>query len=109
MFNLSVRWSILRLLFYPRRTFLYKPKCCCFNSKRSISFESKQFIATAIFKESQNNYRAFIKELNAHIKKDFTIKLPVNLDGTPNYDYMSKYITRIKKQCLNCFEALKDV
>jgi len=77
--------------------------------KESISFESKQFIATAIFKESQNNYRAFIKELNAHIKKDFTIKLPVNLDGTPNYDYMSKYITRIKKQCLNCFEALKDV
>lgn len=77
--------------------------------KESISFESKQFIATAIFKESQNNYRAFIKELNAHIKKDFTIKLPVNLDGTPNYDYMSNYITRIKKQCLNCFEALKDV
>lgn len=60
--------------------------------KTDISFEAKQFIATAIFKESQNNYRAFIKELNAHIKRDFVIKLPANDDGTPNYDYMSDYM-----------------
>ena len=77
--------------------------------KESISFEAKQFIATAIFKESQNNYRAFIKELNAHIKKDFAIKLPANTNGTPNYDYMSRYITRIKKHCTNTFDALQTV
>ena len=63
--------------------------------KESISFAAKQFIATAIFKESQNNYRAFIKELNAHVKRDFAIKLPANTDGTPDYDYMSKYMISI--------------
>ena len=66
--------------------------------KKDISFEAKQFIATAIFKESQNNYRAFIKELNAHIKRDFVIKLPSKVDRTPDYDYMSAYISRIKRE-----------
>lgn len=66
--------------------------------KTDISFEAKQFIATAIFKESQNNYRAFIKELNAHIKRDFVIKLPANDDGTPNYDYMSDYMKEANKK-----------
>lgn len=66
--------------------------------KTDINFEAKQFIATAIFKESQNNYRAFIKELNAHIKRDFVIKLPANDDGTPNYDYMSDYMKAANKK-----------
>lgn len=66
--------------------------------KTDISFEAKQFIATTIFKESQNNYRAFIKELNAHIKRDFVIKLPANDDGTPNYDYMSDYMKVANKK-----------
>ena len=65
--------------------------------KETITFEAKQFIATAIFRESQNNYRAFIKELNAHIKRDFTIKLPTKNDGTPDYDYMSNYMKNIRE------------
>lgn len=66
--------------------------------KTDISFEAKQFIATAIFKESQNNYRAFIKELNAHIKRDFVIRLPANEDGIPDYDYMSNFIKAVNKK-----------
>ncbi|MCI8404061.1 MAG: type I restriction endonuclease subunit S [Clostridia bacterium] len=77
--------------------------------KENITFEAKQFIATAIFKESQNNYQAFIKELNAHIKKDFVIKLPAKTDGTPDYDYMTVYISEIKKKSLHAFEALQAV
>ncbi len=65
--------------------------------KKDISFEAKQFIATTIFKESQNNYRAFIKELNAHIKRDFKIKLPVDIKGDPDYNYMTAYIKEIYK------------
>ena len=65
--------------------------------KTNISFESKQFIATAIFKESQNNYRAFIKELNRHVKTDFKIKLPIDKQGNPDYDYMGKYIKSIRQ------------
>lgn len=77
--------------------------------KENITFEAKQFIATAIFKESQNNYRAFIKELNAHIKRNFVIKLPVNTDGDPDYDYMTAYISKIKKQSSHTLEALQAI
>ncbi len=70
----------------------------------NISFEAKQFIATAIFKESQNNYRAFIKELNAHIKRDFSIKLPVKTDGTPDYEFMERYMIRIADATKNSIE-----
>lgn len=77
--------------------------------KEDITFEAKQFIATAIFKESQNNYRAFIKELNAHIKRDFVIKLPTTVDGTPDYDYMTEFISKIKYQSSNTLTTLQAV
>lgn len=71
-----------------------------------MSFNVKQFIASAIFVESQNNYQAFIKELNAHIKRNFTIKLPVTLHGVPDWDYMEQYMERLQKkieQIIACF------
>lgn len=39
--------------------------------KWDMSFEVKQFIATMIFRESRSYYKAFIDELNRHIKTDF--------------------------------------
>ncbi len=66
--------------------------------KEDITFEAKQFISSAIFKESQNNYRAFIKELNAHIKRDFEIKLPTTASGKLDYTYMSNYMRAIKEK-----------
>lgn len=75
--------------------------------RENITFEAKQFIATAIFKESQNNYRAFIKELNAHIKRDFVIKLPVIDSDTPDYNFMTKYIRNIKDKAFNLINLLK--
>lgn len=74
--------------------------------KKDIDFEAKQFIATAIFKESQNNYRAFIKELNAHIKRDFAIKLPANANGTPNYEYMSDFMKTVNRRATHTIEQL---
>ena len=71
-----------------------------------MSFNVKQFIASTIFVESQNNYQAFIKELNAHIKRNFTIKLPVTLYGVPDWDYMEQYMERCQKkteQIIACF------
>ena len=52
---------------------------------KEMDFYAKQFIASAIFVESQNNYQAFIKELNAHIKRDFKIKLPIDKTGEPDW------------------------
>lgn len=70
-----------------------------------MSFNVKQFIASTIFVESQNNYQAFIKELNAHIKRNFKIKLPVISEGVPDWDYMEQYMQQMQKkaeQLINC-------
>lgn len=63
-----------------------------------MSFNVKQFIASVIFVESQNNYQAFIKELNAHIKRNFKIKLPVTSEGRPDWDYMEQYMEQLQKK-----------
>jgi len=61
--------------------------------KERISVEMKQFICTLIRNESLNNYMAFARELNAHIKKDFIIKLPIMVDNenTPVIDAEKKW------------------
>lgn len=77
--------------------------------KKKLTFEAKQFIATTIFRESQNNYKAFIKELNAHIKRDFAIKLPVSSNEEPDYDYMSKFMeerTLIAQKTINYMSTI---
>ena len=45
--------------------------------KVPLSDYTKLFIATLIRNECKIKYQAFGRELNAHIKKDFTLKLPV--------------------------------
>lgn len=75
--------------------------------KKDISFCAKQFIAAAIFKESQNNYRAFSKELNAHIKRDFSIMLPACTDGTPDYQFMSDYMAVILERAGQTLQGLR--
>ncbi len=69
--------------------------------KFNLSFLCKQFIATVIFRESQNNYQAFIKELNAHIKRDFVIKLPIKSKDSIDFDFIELYMTKIKMQAEN--------
>ena len=61
--------------------------------KERMSVEMKQFICTLIRNESLNNYMAFARELNAHIKKDFIIKLPIMVDNenTPVIDAEKKW------------------
>jgi len=76
--------------------------------KTEITWEAKQFISTSIFIESQNNYRAFIKELNSHIKRDFSFKLPTIKKGVPDYAYMTNYIKGIRENVSNSFDILKS-
>ena len=56
----------------------YRRKFLC-----QITPNYKLFIATLIRNECKIKYQAFERELNAHFRKDFTIKLPVkhNADG----------------------------
>ena len=60
--------------------------------KWDMPFEVKQFIATMVFKESQTYYKAFVDELNRHIKTDFSFWLPVTSKGTPDWSYMERYM-----------------
>ena len=52
----------------------------------------KLFISHMIRFVSASNYKAFARELNAHIKTDFVVKLPVKDDNKPDYNFMSNYI-----------------
>lgn len=68
----------------------------------------KLFIATLVRNECKIKYQAFGRELNAHFRKDFTIKLPVKCDSNgivydethefsddgyiPNWEWMDSYM-----------------
>lgn len=60
--------------------------------KITMSFNVKLFLSVMIFKESRTYYKAFIDELNKHIKTDFSFYLPVDKFGVPDWDFMDKYI-----------------
>ena len=75
--------------------------------KINLSFLCKQFIATIIFRESQNNYQAFIKELNAHIKRDFIIKLPIKSKDEIDFDFIELYMAKIKMQAENFLSSVR--
>lgn len=77
--------------------------------KWEMSFEVKQFISIMVFKESRTHYKAFIDELNKHIKTDFSFYLPVDDKGNPNWKYMESYIKDLTKICNNSFELMRKI
>lgn len=66
--------------------------------KHEMSDNSKRFIATMIFREGRLRYKAFIDELNRHMKTDFSILLPVTQDNSPDWDYMDQYMQMIEQK-----------
>lgn len=63
----------------------------------NVSFEAKQYIALCLGKYCKTVFTAFADEINKHFKKDLTISLPIKSDGTPDFDYMERYIRAIEK------------
>ncbi|ETJ17670.1 hypothetical protein Q604_UNBC18738G0002 [human gut metagenome] len=64
--------------------------------KWDMSINVKKFISFVIFKESRTYYKAFKNELNRHITKDFSILLPIDKTGKPDWEYMDNYINKIE-------------
>lgn len=62
----------------------------------AMTKETKLFISHLIRFECINNYQAFARELNAHIRKDFTIKLPVNDEDKPDTKFIENYVKGLK-------------
>lgn len=74
-----------------------------------MPFGVKQFIATMIFRESRLCYKAFIDELNRHIKTDFSFYLPVEASGKPNWAYMEKYVQTIMDNTESDLSAMRSI
>ena len=77
--------------------------------KHEISYNCKKYIATMIFREGRLHYKAFIDELNRHIKTDFSIPLPVNSYNKIDWDFMEQYMINIEKRIYKnivCFEKI---
>ena len=67
----------------------------------------KRFIATMIFRESRSKYKAFVDELNRHIKTDFSVPLPVTSTGEPDWQYMENYMKVVMEESEKSIENLK--
>lgn len=65
--------------------------------KKEMSYYQKQYIATMVFREGRLHYKAFIDELNRHMKTDFTIPLPVKDDESIDWEYMELYMKFIEE------------
>lgn len=66
--------------------------------KHPMSIYCKRFISAMIFREGRLHYKAFVDELNRHMRTDFTIMLPITSTGTPDWDYMENYMQMIEKK-----------
>lgn len=77
--------------------------------KFDMSDYIKRFLGTVIFKESRLHYKAFVNELNRHIKTDFEIYLPVDSNGNPDWNYMEDYMKRVMEKAENSFNNLNKV
>lgn len=66
--------------------------------KKEMSYYQKQYIATMVFREGRLHYKAFIDELNRHMKTDFTIPLPVKNDESIDWKYMESYMKLVEEK-----------
>ena len=62
--------------------------------KHDISNNVKIFLAHLIERECQMKFCAFGRELNKHIKVDFTIKLPIDNNENPDWQWIEDYVKK---------------
>lgn len=106
--SLALGGSFLGSCFIQKKPFYTAQNVAVLQEKTPLSIHTKLFIATLIRNECKIKYQAFGRELNAHFRKDFTIKLPVKYDVNgiiydkthefsdegyvPDWDWMDKYM-----------------
>jgi hypothetical protein len=74
--SLALGGSYLGSCFIQKEPFYTAQNVAVLQEKLQLSIYTKLFIASLIRNECKIKYLAFGRELNSHIKKDFTIKLP---------------------------------
>jgi len=64
--------------------------------KNNMSFLVKLFITKTIRIECEYKYQAFCRELNAYLNRNFSIMLPVDVDGNPDWDWIEQYMLSLE-------------
>ncbi len=106
--SLALGGSFLGSCFIQKKSFYTAQNVAVLQEKVPLSEYAKLFISTLIRNECKIKFQAFGRELNAHFRKDFTIKLPIKSDSNgivydethefsdagyiPDWDYMENYI-----------------
>jgi len=75
--TLALGGSFLGSCFVQKKPFYTAQNVGILQEKEPMSIYSKLFIATLVRNECKIKYQAFGRELNAHFRRDFTIKLPI--------------------------------
>lgn len=78
--------------FIQRHPFYTSQNVFVLSEKEPMDESVKLFIAHLIRFESKNNYMAFARELNSHIKTDFIIKLPSVEEGVLDTNFIKQYV-----------------
>lgn len=79
--SLALGGSFLGSCFIQKEPFYTAQNVGILQEKESLSIHTKLFISTLIRNECKVKYQAFGRELNSHFRKDFTLKLPVLMNG----------------------------
>jgi len=96
--------------FYQNKPFYTGQNVAVISFKEKISREAKLFLCQIIKFEVKNKFRAFGRELNKHIKTDFSVDLPYTALNVPDWQFMEEYIknlhskkisTKIEKEVLD--------
>lgn len=109
--SLALGGSFLGSCFIQKSPFYTAQNVGVLQEKIPLSDHTKLFLATLIRNECKIKYQAFGRELNAHFRKDFTIKLPVKKDENgvvwddthqfsdegyvPDWEWMDAYIKKL--------------
>lgn len=80
--------------------------CVLHTDDPSITERVKWFVAASIT-ASCGNYEAFTDELNRHIRNDFTIRLPVDKTGQPDWAYMESYMANLETKVAESLTLLQ--
>ena len=68
------------------------------------------FVASIIsYSVINGEYKAFVEELNKHIKTDFTVRLPSTPSGAPDWDYMENYMKAVMEDCERKYKLLIQI
>ena len=93
-----------------RKFYTSQNVCVLHTDDPSITERVKWFVAASIT-ASCGNYEAFTDELNRHIRTDFTIRLPVDKTGQPDWAYMESYMADLEAkvaESLTLLQVAKD-